>query len=89
MKRHEALSPFNLYVFDFQEAVGANHFALECHQIFSTAAKMAEVFLLFEYNFITVNIDFNRIGVGYAETVAYFLWNDDSSKLVYFSYNTG
>ena len=76
-------------VLKLAHASGADHLALKFSEHSFAAAEKAGIFILFKYNFVSVNIDFNRIGAAYIHFGAHLLGNNNASKLVNASYNTG
>ena len=67
----------------------ANHLTLEFGKILAAAAEQTGIFILFEYNFVSVNIDFNGVRATYIHFGTHLLWNNYASKLVNTSNNTG
>ena len=68
---------------------GADHLTLEVNDIFTATAEKTGVLILFKYNFVSLNIDFNRVGALYIHFSAHFLRNYNAPKLVNASNNTG
>ena len=75
--------------FDFVYAGLAYFFALERAKIFIGTAEKTGVDVFCKYNFVPVNIDFNRVGTCYVHLGAHLLGNNDASKLVDIAYNAG
>ena len=74
--------------FDFFNTYLANIFPFKRGQGLFRSAEQAGFVVFCKYNFVPVNIDFNRIGATYIHFGAHFLGDHDASKLINVSDNT-
>lgn len=72
----------------FSNAGSTYLLSLESRKIHSAAAERTSVFKFFEYNFVILNIDFNRVGAAYIHFGAHFLRDNYAAKFVNVTYNT-
>ena len=60
----------------------AHFFTLEVNEIVLALAEQTNVFILFKYNTVPINIDFNRVRIVYVLLGTYFFRNYNASKFI-------